>query len=78
VGPASLRVSEGRLRGLDLDSPLSPEQARRMGPALELPPLALLLVGDNPAESVDSRDYGAVSVGAVSGRILLLGPGEGS
>jgi len=35
----------------------------------------LVLLGDNPPESVDSRDYGPVSPLAVRGRVLLLGAG---
>ena len=75
VGPASLPVDAGRLLGLGLDAPLTAEQAERMGPSLELPARSVLLLGDNPPESVDSRDYGAVSIEAVSGRVLRPGRG---
>jgi type IV secretory pathway protease TraF len=34
---------------------------------------AFFLLGDNPSESIDSRDYGAVPIEAVSGRVLLFG-----
>ena len=73
VGPESLSVAASRLLGLGLDAPLSPDQEERIGPSLEIPARSLLLLGDNPAESVDSRDYGAVAIEAVSGRVLTFG-----
>jgi signal peptidase I len=78
VGPLALSAAAGRLLGPSLDSPLSPEQEERLGPSLDLPPLSLFLLGDNPAESIDSRDYGAVPIEAVSGRVLLFGAGTRS
>lgn len=72
AGPRSLSVAAGRLLGPGLDAPLSPEQEGRIGPALELPALSFFLLGDNPPESLDSRDYGAVPIEAVSGRVLLF------
>jgi signal peptidase I len=75
VGPASLPVDAGRLLGPGLDSPLTREQEARLGQSLELPDRSVLLLGDNPPESVDSRDYGAVAVEAVSGRVLSFGGG---
>ena len=74
VGPLSLSVAAGRLLGPALDAPLSPDQERLIGDYLDLAPLRFFLLGDNPAESLDSRDYGPVPVEAVSGRILLFGP----
>jgi len=73
VGPRSLSVVAGRLLGPALDAPLSPDQERRLGSGLELPALYLFLLGDNPPESLDSRDYGGVPIEAVSGRVLLFG-----
>jgi signal peptidase I len=35
----------------------------------------VFLAGDNAPESVDSRDYGPVSLGAVRGRVILIGSG---
>jgi signal peptidase I len=72
VGPASLSVESGRLLGAGLDAPLTVEQERRIGTSLELPARSCLLLGDNPPESVDSRDYGAVAAEAVTGRVILL------
>jgi signal peptidase I len=73
VGPLSLLVVAGRLLGPGLDAPLSSDQERLLGRGLDLPPRGLFLLGDNPAESLDSRDYGAVPIDAVSGRVLLFG-----
>ena len=73
AGPLSLSVAAGRMLGPGLDAALSPDQERIMGRGIDLPARELLLLGDNPAESVDSRDYGAVSIDAVSGRVLVFG-----
>lgn len=69
-GPVSLRMAAGRLVGPALDAPLTAEQAARVGAGVELPAGFLFLLGDNPRESVDSRDYGPVPIEAVSGRVL--------
>jgi signal peptidase I len=74
AGPLSLSVSAGRLVGPALDAPLSSDQERLIGAAFELAPSSLFLLGDNPPDSLDSRDYGAVPIEAVSGRVLLFGP----
>jgi signal peptidase I len=73
VGPAALAVEAGRLLGPGLDSPLSAEQAQRLGNAPGLPARSVFLLGDNPPESLDSRDYGSVPIEALSGRVLLFG-----
>lgn len=73
AGPIALTVDAGRLIGPGLDAPLSPEQAERIGRALELPALSFFLLGDNVLESLDSRDYGSVPIEAISGRVLLFG-----
>jgi signal peptidase I len=73
AGPLSLSIAAGRLVGPGLDSPISPSQAAGLGVEIELPPGRLFLLGDNPAESLDSRDYGPVPIEAVSGRVLLFG-----
>jgi signal peptidase I len=78
VGPQSLSIAAGRLQGPGLDSPLSLEQERRLGSSLAIPGRSLLLLGDNPGESVDSRDYGAVPIEAVSGRVLFCGASDRS
>ncbi|HOX30965.1 MAG TPA: S26 family signal peptidase [Spirochaetales bacterium] len=38
-------------------------------------PEGFFLLGDNPPESLDSRDYGPVPASALRGRVLLLGGG---
>ena len=73
VGPATLSVAAGRLLGPGLDAALSPDQASTWGRGLELPSGRLFLLGDNPPQSLDSRDYGSVPIEAVSGRVLLFG-----
>ena len=78
AGPASLAVAAGRLLGPGLDASLTPSQERRLGPVLDLARSSVFLLGDNPPESLDSRDYGAVSIEAVSGRVLFLGSRAGS
>jgi signal peptidase I len=70
--PIALRSTAGHLLGPGLDAPLSKDQASWIGEALELPVGSVFLLGDNPPQSLDSRDYGPVSMEAVSGRILLL------
>jgi signal peptidase I len=73
VGPQSLACAAGRLVGPGLDAPLSADQEKRLGAVVDLPSRSVFLLGDNPAESVDSRDYGAVAIQAVSGRVLVFG-----
>lgn len=72
-GPSSLSVAAGHLLGPGLDAPLSNEQAERLASGLELPERSYFLLGDNPLDSLDSRDYGPVPIEAVSGRVLLFG-----
>ena len=38
-----------------------------------VPSDSYILLGDNPLESIDSREYGAVPVEAIRGKVLLLG-----
>jgi len=72
AGPLSLSTAAGRLLGPALDAPLTAAQARRIGTGLELPDQYFFLLGDNPPESLDSRDYGPVPIEAISGRVLLF------
>ncbi len=73
AGPMDLRVDAGRLVGPALDAPLSAQQEARLGSSLRVPELSFFLLGDNPGESLDSRDYGPVPIEAVSGRVLVFG-----
>ena len=45
---------------------------KRVGAVLEGPDPSLILLGDNPDESLDSRDYGNVPIEAVSGKVLVF------
>lgn len=73
AGPLELSVAAGHLVGPGVDAPLSKDQAMKLSVGLSLPADAFFLLGDNPTESIDSRDYGAVPIEAVSGRVLLFG-----
>lgn len=81
AGPAALSVAAGRLLGPGLDAALSEEQAARLeeefaaGSGGRLPEGSVFLLGDNPTESIDSRDYGPLPVEALSGRVLLFARG---
>ncbi len=70
VGPTTLAVAAERLLGPDLDVELSSAAALRMGAEPEIPEGGLFLIGDNPADSIDSRDYGPVPIERVSGKVL--------
>ena len=78
AGPLSLSIAAGRLVGPGLDAPVSASQAARLGVEIDLPPGKLFLLGDNPAESLDSRDYGPVPIEVVSGKVLFFGRGDRS
>lgn len=69
-GPLRLEGREGHLRGGGLDLTLDPGAAAVIGRVVDLPPASVFLLGENLAESVDSRSYGAVSDEAVVGRVL--------
>jgi signal peptidase I len=73
AGPMVLSTAAGRLLGPALDAALSPAQEARIGASLDLAADSFFLLGDNPPESLDSRDYGPVPIEALSGRVLLFG-----
>jgi len=73
AGPSKLSVAAGRLVGPGLDASLSPAQAARLGDGIDLPEGRLFLLGDNPPQSLDSREYGSVAIEAISGKVLLFG-----
>lgn len=78
-GPLQLRIEGGHLRGGNLDLELLPDELAILGLGFDLPPDSVFLLGDNLAESLDSRSYGPVSVDALAGRILggpLFGQGK--
>jgi signal peptidase I len=72
AGPIELSIAAARLLGPGIDLPLEPEARGRAGGSLRVPALSYFLLGDNPPESVDSRDYGPVPIEAVAGRVLLF------
>jgi signal peptidase I len=72
AGPGTLKATAGRLLGPGLDAPLTREQASRIGETLRVPAGSVFLLGDNPGESLDSREYGPVAIENVSGRVLFF------
>jgi signal peptidase I len=72
VGPIALSVVAGRLLGPGVDLPLSTEAIERFGDGIAVGEGALFLLGDNAADSVDSRDYGPVPIEAIEGRVILF------
>ncbi len=57
-----------RVAGRDIE--LTEEQYRKMSGTPAVPGGTVFAVGDNPAASRDSRDYGFVSVDSVRGKVL--------
>jgi signal peptidase I len=72
VGPLRLRVISGRLVGEGTSIELGGRDWAE-GREVELRQGEYFLVGDNSPESIDSRDYGPLSLGFIEGRILGLG-----
>jgi len=72
AGPAALKATAGHLLGPGLDAPLSPLQASALGEELGVERGFVFLLGDNPRESLDSRDYGPLRIEAVAGRVLFF------
>lgn len=78
TGPAWLEAEAGLLCSRASSVPLGPDARLRFARGLYLEPERLFLVGDNPARSLDSRDYGSVPLSAVRARVVLvLGSGAG-
>lgn len=50
--------------------PLTEAQYQRLKQSAEVPEGTILAIGDNYATSIDSRDYGFVSVDSIMGKIL--------
>jgi signal peptidase I len=69
VGPVRLVVAAGALVGPLIDAPLDAGRSAELGDSLFVPAGSVLLLGDNVAESVDSRDYGPVSIDLIFGRV---------
>ena len=75
VGGQAVALEDGRLvvDGVDVDAvdaPLESVDSVYFGPVI-VPPHHLFVLGDARGASVDSRDYGAVPLEEVVGRVLL-------
>jgi signal peptidase I len=51
--------------------PLDPAQSFHFMDSMEVPPACVFVAGDNPPESVDSRDYGCLPIEKIIGKVLL-------
>jgi signal peptidase I len=60
-----------RIDGRVLAEPYVRYRDRRSAPALVVPPHAYYVLGDNRADSDDSRDWGVLREGDVTGRALV-------
>ena len=54
----------------DRTVPLTPDQYQKLRHADKVPEGMFFALGDNPAESRDSRDYGFVSLDSIRGKVL--------
>jgi len=72
VGPVPLQASGGTLEGPGVVIPLDADSAERWQQGLVLRRGQVFLLGENPPESMDSRDYGPVMVETLRGKVLLL------
>lgn len=57
-----------KVNGISVE--LSVEQYQKMKSYSKVPEGYILALGDNPSDSIDSRDYGFVSVKNVTGKVL--------
>lgn len=72
-GPAYMRAEAGILSARGVSIRIHPDASTRMAGQLYVPPGRVFIVGDNEEESFDSRDYGAVPVEKIAGKVLLFG-----
>lgn len=78
MGPAYLTVEGRSLHGRGGSVSLSDRLLSHLRGGLYVPPGYVFVVGDNPGESYDSREYGSVPIEKVRGKVLLfLGTAEG-
>jgi len=79
VGPLRLSLENERLVGGGFDLELPPtDEAREMRRAeggLSIGPGDYMILGDNPPESLDSRNYGGLPLSAIGGRVIAFGRG---
>lgn len=71
-GPAYISAKDGMLMARGTSIGMRPQASSRMTGQLYLPPRRAFVVGDNDAESFDSRDYGSVPVEKIAGKVLLF------
>jgi signal peptidase I len=74
VGPAYLRVELGMLYARGGTLTLSGEALGRLRLPYYLEPGTAFLVGDNAGFSYDSRNYGAIPIENIQGKVLLFIP----
>lgn len=65
-----LKNSQYILKVRDFEVPLTEEQYNNLHSFEQVPKGYVLVLGDNFSESVDSRDYGFVSVKNITGKII--------
>jgi signal peptidase I len=68
-----VEVQDGvvRIDGRAIDEPYVRYRDHRSAPAVVVPPHAFYVLGDNRADSDDSRDWGVLRDGDVSGRAVI-------
>lgn len=74
VGPAYLRVEQGILYARGGALTLSAEELGSLKLRYYLEPGLIFLLGDNPGFSYDSRNYGAIPIENIQGKVLLFIP----
>ncbi len=74
VGPAYLRVEEGVLYARGGALKLSVEELSSLRLRYYLEPGSVFLLGDNAGFSYDSRNYGAIPIENIQGKVLLFIP----
>jgi signal peptidase I len=70
VEGSPLSVASGRLSIAGRDLPVSSDQAFHLLGMSRVPPGTVFLLGDNPAQSQDSREYGPLPVAAIVGMVI--------
>lgn len=77
-GPAYLEVDGDTLIASGGGVPLNPDSPLLLSRRAWIAAGAVFVVGDNAAESYDSRSYGAIPIEAVRGKVLCWTPSEGT
>jgi hypothetical protein len=71
VGPAFMKAEAGILAGRGGSAKLGASGAARLAGTSFVPAGRVFLLGDNAELSFDSRDYGAVPIEKIAGKVLL-------